>query len=136
MKFVQSVLFSAFLITPVVADTPASEVLSIELNKLASQDNACTLSFVISNGSSQQIDKAVFETVLFDSNGQVHQLTLFDFGILPAGTPRVRQFVVPDVGCGDLRQILFNGIHSCEAASSTCAPLLNVSSRTEIEVLG
>ena len=55
--------------------------------------------------------------MLFDTSGQVDRLTLFDFGTLPAGRPRVRQFTVSGITCEGLGQILINGAHTCDAAS-------------------
>lgn len=112
---------------------------SIELNAVGPGDGACTLTFLVINGHDRPIDKAVYETVLFDGSGQVDRLTLFDFGTLPAGRPRVRQFSVPGLGCGDLGQVLINGAHACSAsglADDACDAGLQVSTRTDVEVVG
>ena len=113
--------------------------LSIELNAAETVGEACKLSFLISNEMEVAIDKVVFETVLFDSDGQVERLTLFDFGTLPLARPRVRQFVIPQTTCEQLGRILFNSANTCEGAgldSSLCESGLLPSSRTAIEVLG
>ena len=112
---------------------------AIELNTVSEGEGNCTLTFMVINGHSVGIDKLVFETVLFDADGAVDRLTLFDFGALPVGRPRVRQFAVPNLTCGDLGRVLFNGLHTCEAEdlnASTCANGLVPTSRVEIEVLG
>ena len=111
--------------------------LSIELNAAQSVEQGCKLSFVISNSHLDTIGKAVFETVIFDANGQVSRLTLFDFGALPSGRPRVRQFVVPGASCDGIGQVLFNGAATCDGlADQGCVKGLSVSSRTKIEVSG
>ncbi|MEL6467623.1 MAG: hypothetical protein AAFQ58_21875 [Pseudomonadota bacterium] len=112
---------------------------AIELNTVSDGEGSCTLTFMVTNGHSVGIDKLVFETVLFDANGAVDRLTLFDFGALPVGRPRVRQFAVPNLACGGLGRVLFNGLHTCEATgleASACADGLVPTSRVEIEVLG
>ena len=122
---------------PVVAqDAPG---LSLELNKLEATDDGCALSFLVVNGHADDIASLVYETVLLDKNGLVDRLTLFDFGALPAGRPRVRQFVVPGLACDALGQVLINGASSCEAGTageSACTDGLDLGSRVDIEVIG
>ncbi|QFT60903.1 hypothetical protein FIU94_18895 (plasmid) [Sulfitobacter sp. THAF37] len=111
----------------------------VELNTAQTTETSCTLTFLVTNGLSTQIDRAVYETVLFDTDGQVDRLTLFDFGTLPPARPRVRQFAVPDLTCDGLGRVLINDAHACEGkglADGTCGTALTTSSRTKIEVIG
>lgn len=111
----------------------------VELNAARTSDGACALSFLVINGHSAPIEKAVYETVLFDSKGQVDRLTLFDFGTLPAGRPRVRQFSVAGLRCEALGRVLINGAHACVApalAEDACDAGLELRSRTDVEVAG
>ncbi len=117
----------------------APPVLSVELNAQASTEAGCLLTFMISNGHAQAIDSAVFETVLFNTAGQVDRLTLFDFGALPAGRPRVRQFVVDGLACDALGQVLINGPSTCTidgAESPLCGASLKLGTRTGTELIG
>ena len=122
------------------AETPApAPALAVELNAAETAEGACTLSFLITNDLSADLDQAVFETVLFDQEGTVERLTLFDFGALPQGRPRVRQFVLPQTDCTGLSRILFNGAETCSGpgiAAGECADRLQLTTRTDIEVLG
>lgn len=130
----------ALLPLPVAAqEGDAAGTLSLELNTTKSVEAGCQLSFLIQNGHDTDIDAAVYETVLLDTEGQVDRLTLFDFGTLPAGRPRVRQFVVPGTGCDGLGQILINGANRCEAGgaeSDLCTKGLELKSRSDVEVIG
>lgn len=120
---------------PVAAQDTAP--LSIELNAQEQTDQGCKLSFLARNATGADINAAVFETVLFDTNGQVDRLTLFDFAALPANKPRLRQFVVPGLQCDALGQVLINGIATCEAdAGEQVCDGLTLSSRTGVEMLG
>lgn len=113
--------------------------LSLELNAAELVGESCRLTFVLSNGLEGEIDGLVAETVLFSSDGAVLLLTLFDFGTLPAGRPRVRQFQVPDTSCNRIGQVLINGIATCTIAgeaSDACADALSVSSRLDIKMEG
>lgn len=120
-------------------ETDLGAAVLVELNAVKSAETTCTLTFLVLNGHETEISKAVYETVLFNSSGQVDRLTLFDFGALPPGRPRVRQFTVPGLTCENLGRILINGAHACDAAeldASACEAGLVVDTRTDIEVIG
>jgi len=113
--------------------------LSIELNLVEANENTCRLTFVAQNGLGADASAVVFETVLFDSQGQVIDLTLFDFQDLPDGSPRVRQFDLGGVACESVGSVLLNDVHACTGPGLTpeiCAVGLRWSSRTDVEVLG
>ncbi|MBF9030057.1 hypothetical protein HKCCE3408_06595 [Rhodobacterales bacterium HKCCE3408] len=133
-------LASALSLAPAVAqETDLAGHLGVELNATDPADGACALTFLVTNGLDADIDRAVFEIVLFDTSGTVMQLTLFDFGDLPAGRPRVRQFSVPGISCADIGRVLLNGTTACEGEGiepDACAATLAPFSRTDIEVIG
>jgi hypothetical protein len=136
---IAAILHVSALVLPASAQDDLGARLSIELNQTESRDAGCTLSFLVQNGHPADVTRAVFETVLFDAAGQVERLTLFDFGTLPAGRPRVRQFVVPDAKCEDLGRVLINGAETCEAeglSADACTRDLRLDSRVGIEVIG
>ncbi len=113
--------------------------LSIELNTLSQQDNACRLIFLVHNSMGKDLEKAVFETVLFKADGSVDRLTLFDFQKLPQGRPRVRQFDIPGLDCDALGRVLINDVHACSGDGITgtdCIDALKLSTKTTVEVLG
>ncbi|MEP4194801.1 MAG: hypothetical protein ABJL99_04110 [Aliishimia sp.] len=120
-------------------ETDLTGKIAVELNAAQTTDTSCTLTFMITNGLKVQVDRVVYETVLFDTMGQVNRLTLFDFGTLPPARPRVRQFAVPDLTCDQLGRVLFNGANACEGTDlvdGICGTGLLPSSRTSIEVIG
>lgn len=69
----------------------------------------------IPKGHSSSVTKAVCETVLFNTAGQLDRLTLFDLAALPQGRPRVRQFSVSGMTRKGLSQVLVNCAHTREA---------------------
>ncbi|KIC39066.1 hypothetical protein RA27_18145 [Ruegeria sp. ANG-R] len=113
--------------------------ISLELNSVQEVDGACRLSFVVDNQTGMDIDEAVFETVIFDTEGGVVTLSLFDFRELPLNRPRVRQFDLPGMACDSLGRALINGANSCVingSQSDVCQSALSLSSRIEVELLG
>lgn len=125
---------------PTVAqDNDVTGKIAVELNAAETQGDSCVLTFMITNSTSVEAAKIVYETVLFDATGQVNRLTLFDFGTVPPARPRVRQFSVPQLSCENLSRVLFNGAHSCEGEGldeTVCDAGFVPSSRVKIEVLG
>lgn len=128
---------------PVVAPAQSAEDVSsrlfLELNAVQDVGGGCRLSFLVRNGTGAAIDKAVFETVIFDTLGGVVKLSLFDFHDLPADRPRVRQFDLPGMTCDTMGQVLINGASSCVvggAESGVCHEALLLNSRLAVELLG
>jgi hypothetical protein len=118
------------------SDTPA---LLIELNVVAPQEGACRLIFLAENSLGADLSSLVMEAVVFDREGAVTLLTLFDFRELPDARPRVRQFDLADTDCTSLGRVLLNDVHACVGEGITaaaCKAGLRWSSRTEVEVLG
>ncbi|MEP1330744.1 hypothetical protein [Pseudophaeobacter sp.] len=126
---------TAGTVTAAAADTPG---ISIELSAVEEVGASCTLSFVVKNTHAKKIVQAVYETVLFDAQGQVARLTLLDFQDLPAGRLRVRQFQFPHA-CADISRVLINGAETCSApglSAGACSEHLQLQSHTEMELLG
>lgn len=107
----------------------------LELNRVDQIDTACRLTFMARNGLAEDIGSFALETVLIDAEGRVAQLTVFDFGALPAGTPRVRQFDLAELRCDTLGRVLINGVAEC-AGPVDCAERLRFETRTELELIG
>lgn len=113
--------------------------LSVELNTVQDVNSACRLTFLINNATGTAIDQAVFETVIFDTQGSVVSLSLFDFRDLPSDRPRVRQFDLSGTTCETVGRTLINGASTCVvggADSDLCQKALTLSSRVGVELLG
>ncbi|MEM9709378.1 MAG: hypothetical protein AAF871_11345 [Pseudomonadota bacterium] len=120
-------------------DVEAGPSLGLELNSASESENACRLTFLVSNELGIDVASLVLEIVVFKASGGLDRLTLFDFQEIPAGRPRVRQFDVSDVPCGDIGSVLVNGVDACDGAgldTSSCLDALTLSSRTGIDMLG
>ncbi|MBK0328970.1 hypothetical protein I5535_16955 [Rhodobacteraceae bacterium F11138] len=121
------------------AGNTASARLFLELNTVQDVGEACRLTFLVRNETGTSIDKAVFETVIFDRSDGVISLSLFNFRDMPADRPRVRQFELPDIACDSVGQVLINGANSCivdGAESAVCETELSPNSRLDVELLG
>lgn len=144
-RFKGASVFSACFLVAVTGSALAEEpvapttFLSIELNTLTQQGGACRMVFVVENTLGSDLATAVFETVLFQTDGSVDRLTLFDFQALPQGRPRVRQFDIPDTKCESIGRVLINDVHACKGEGindTDCIKGLKLSTKTSVEVLG
>ncbi|SEN31467.1 hypothetical protein SAMN04488077_11534 [Roseovarius tolerans] len=125
---------------PEPAQAAERVALTITLNAAAATEaGGCRLSFVIRNDLGTAIDSLVAEAVLFDAEGRVTTMTLFDFGAVPEGRPRVRQFDLAGQGCDAIGGVLINGIGTCEGnglSPAACVDGLRLASETRIKVTG
>ncbi|WP_417207658.1 hypothetical protein [Antarctobacter sp.] len=138
-SFATTCLAAALAAGSVAAQDVQGAHLSIELNALEPVEDACRMSFLIQNGHATDIEQAVYEAVLFDTDGKVNRMTLFDFGALPAARPRVRQFVISDLPCAALGRLLINGAETCSGEGivpGACTKGLELRSRTDVEIIG
>ncbi|MBE1291734.1 MAG: hypothetical protein GJ677_04510 [Rhodobacteraceae bacterium] len=143
MRLFSRVLACVLTLVPSVALAQADDIteagVSLELNAVQDVESGCRFTFVANNNSGTSIEKAVFETVIFDTDGAVVRLSLFDFRALPERRPRVRQFDVPGMTCASIGQTLINGVNSCivnGTENSVCSDGLQLNSRITIKLLG
>ncbi|WP_322895331.1 MULTISPECIES: hypothetical protein [unclassified Yoonia] len=133
---VRTLILALAVATPAAAQDAGT--ITLDLNRLDPVEQACRLTFVADN-TLADLSALSLETVLFDQDGRVAALTLFDFGEVPQSTRRVRQFDVAGQDCADIAQVLVNGVASCtgEALDKTiCAQALRVTGSVEnVEVL-
>jgi len=135
MRLPLCALACLILAAPALAQADAAPALSLELNRVDPLDGACRLTFMAENGFDTGLEALSLETVLIDTEGRVERLTLFDFGALPAGVPRVRQFDIPGLDCAALGRVLINGVSEC-GGSQDCGGALRLNSRSDVEVIG
>ena len=114
--------------TPALAQQSTTPALSLTLNStMTTEEGGCRLIFVLQNDLGAALERLVAS------------LTLFDFGALPEGRPRVRQFDLAGQGCDGIGAVLINGIGTCDGAGlapGACIGALHLASETEIEVTG
>lgn len=104
------------------ADTPG---VTLELNTLQQEAAACRMSFVMQNQMATDIEKLVFEIVVFDGDKRVARILAIDVGALPKAKTRVRQFDLKDMRCDNVGRVLLNDIKDCAGTGLTAALCLS-----------
>ncbi len=82
--------------------------LAIQLNKLENNGGSCRMTYVITNGTGQQVAAASYEMAVYGKDNAVTNLIVLDFGRLVSGSTQVVQFDLPDTGCKDVTRISVN----------------------------
>lgn len=119
-----------------VAQDSQTGRIGLELNRLEQNGEACRLTFVVSNELGSDLSGSGFEMVIFDGNGLVRLMTVFDFGALPTGKTVVKRFELPDTGCGSVSRILVNSAARCSGPgieAPQCSAALTTTNRTETD---
>lgn len=132
-------LFMATLIATVGMGAPVqaqdkTPKISVELNNLKPSQGGCQIIFVVKNDLGKKLEKVSYEVVLFDGDGLVDRMTIFDFKALNVGKTKVRQFNLTGTDCSKISRILINGAKECKGAEAdACMSNLITNNRTAIE---
>lgn len=116
----------------------SSGKISLELNDAKQNSLHCRLTFVIQNGSGQDIEQLVLETVLFNTKSQVEKIIRLNFGALPIEKTRVKQFDLKQKQCANIKRILVNDIITCKGTALSapkCLKLVQPSTKTGIALI-
>ena len=120
---------------PAASADDAGRQFALELNALGANEAGCRISFVATNALRSDLEKASFEVVLFNSDGLVEKMLVLDFGALPAGKTKVRQFDLSGLSCERISRLLVNDVAECKGADvarGDCLAALTTSNRTAI----
>jgi len=98
---------------------PAGETgtLSIQLNKLEADGDACRAYIVLENASGIAFEGLRLDLVLFDVDGVIARRLAVDAAPLAAGKTSVRVFGIGNVACDDIGRVLLNDILVCQDAA-------------------
>ncbi|MBB4303204.1 hypothetical protein GGD81_002247 [Rhodobium orientis] len=124
------VLLAVSMVTP----AGAAESLPMELNKAATVAGKCRVTMVVRNGLARPLSALSVDVVVFDKEGGVAGYSALNFGALPAGKMRVRQYDIAEMPCAEISRLLINDIRKCgEGGEAQCLGLLEPSSRLDID---
>ncbi len=106
----------------------------LELNKLATQNHACELTFLIENKMTTEVKKLALEFAFLDEKGQLSKLATLNFGTLISGRPKIAQFGLTDTSCENLSKIFINSASECVGISEgDCIGMISKTNKTSVE---
>ena len=108
--------------------------ISVELNNLKPSQDGCQIIFVVKNNLGRKLEKVSYEVVLFDGEGLVDRMTIFNFQTLNDGKTKVRQFNLAGTDCTKISRVLINSAKECKGANEdACMSNLITNNKTAIE---
>lgn len=111
--------------------------IGFELNKLASEGNACQAYFVFDNQGTLDYQELKVDLVVFESDGEIERRFAMQIAPLEAKKRTVKLFELKDMDCDKIGSLLVNGVLECKAGSkskSDCLDLLDPSSRVDVKL--
>jgi hypothetical protein len=118
-KLLSCLSLAAMLLVPLPAS--ASE-LTIDLNKLETQNGNCRLTMVIVNDKAAAAQSLRADLVMFGKDGVVAKRLAVDLGPVPASKTIVKAFDVSGLACDGIGSILLNDVPACQFGAGTSAP--------------
>lgn len=138
MKLVMMLALASLGLAPLAlsAQEPGKDQVAIELNKLEQVDDACRIYMVVRNGSTAY-ESFKLDVVLFNTDGVIASRVAVGMGPLRAERPTVKLFDVQDQPCEGIGSLLVNEVLECRPAeaASDCLARIEVSSRTDVQIL-
>ncbi len=111
--------------------------ISLELNKLETNEGYCRAYFLFSNTDDKRYEDVKFDIAIFDKDGIVLKRLAISAGTLRVGKRTLKLFDIDGLACGDIGEVLVNDMLSCQAGGkpvADCIDLVTVSSRAEAKV--
>jgi hypothetical protein len=132
-----ALLFAAMTFLAVGSAAHAgSDALSIELNKLESQDHGCRAYLVVTNKSTTTYQVLKLDLVLFQPDGVIGRRFAIDLGPLKSDKRAVKLFDIDATSCEQVGSFLINDVLECKAESGPipdCLAEITTSSLTKAQ---
>lgn len=110
---------------------------SVELNKLESQQSSCRAYLVIDNQSAKSFDALKLDLVLFQTDGIIGRRFALDLAPIKVKKRSVKLFDLDGVKCETIGSFLINDVMDCKAGGadeSGCMDLLALSTRSNVQL--
>lgn len=108
--------------------------LSVELNKLEPGDGGgCQAFFLFRNDTGKSFEGFEMSLAIMDAGGVIDRLLSIDAAPLPVQRTTLKLFAIPEIGCGDISEILLHDMASCKPQNEDeidCFPIIELGSRT------
>lgn len=121
------------------AEEPAADAgakLSMELNKLETQDNACRTYLVFKNETDSSFKTLKLDLVVFGTDGVVAKRLAVEAAPLAADKTSLKVFDIGDVTCDKVGQLLLNDVTACadqDGEIDECIAKLDLKSRGDVD---
>lgn len=127
-SLVAAAAFAAFGVPAIAADS----TVTVELNKLEPNGDACRASLMLHNGAGTAFDSLKLDLVLLDNDGIVANRLAVETAPLTVGKTSLKVFDFADQQCGEVGRVLLNDVLACHDINGPRQDCLDVVSPTSL----
>ncbi|EAQ03141.1 hypothetical protein OB2597_13393 [Pseudooceanicola batsensis HTCC2597] len=113
--------------------------LTVELNKFEPAEGAgCRAFFLFRNRTGKAFEGFEMSLAILDGNGVIDRLLNIDAAPLPVARTTLKLFEIPEIGCGDISEILLHAIDTCQPQNeenTDCFPMVDLVSRAPADLV-
>ena len=121
------------------AQTAESGKLIVELNKFEeNKAGGCRAFFLFRNQTKLTFEGFEMSLAILNTGGIIDRLLSIDAAPISAARTTLKLFEIPEIGCGDISEILLHELASCKPQNADeldCFPLLDLISRTPAKLV-
>jgi len=131
-------LFLIFAAVPVAHAQNGAQGVTLELNKLEPQENACRAYLVLQNGTESEFSSLRLDLVAFDTDGIVAKRLAIEAAPLPPGKTSLKLFDMLDLSCDVIGHLLLNSVLACgdqNGERTDCLDLVGVSAKPGLSLI-
>lgn len=131
-------LFLIFAAVPVAHAQSGAQDVTLELNKLEPQANACRAYLVLQNGTESAFSSLRLDLVAFDTDGIVAKRLAVEAAPLPPSKTSLKLFDMSDLSCDGIGHFLLNSVLACADQSgerTDCLDLVGVSAKPGLRLI-
>ncbi len=125
-----AVALSLALMGPALAETGR---LTVELNKVEDVDGGgCRAFFLFRNETGKTLEGFEMSLAILNSGGVIDRLLTIDAAPLPASRTTLKLFEIPELGCGDISEVLLHDVPACKPQNEDeidCFQIMDLVSR-------
>lgn len=107
--------------------------LTVELNKVEeAETGGCRAFFLFRNATATTLEGFEMSLAILDGNGVIDRLLTVDAAPLPAARTTLKLFEVPDLGCGQISEVLLHDVATCKPQNADeidCFAIMDLVSR-------
>ena len=131
-------LFLILAAVPVAHAQNGAQEVTLELNKLEPQENACRAYLVLQNGTESEFSSLRLDLVAFDTDGIVAKRLAIEAAPLPPGKTSLKLFDMLDLSCDVIGHLLLNSVLACgdqNGERTDCLDLVGVSAKPGLSLI-
>lgn len=127
-----TIAMGALFCAPLAAGAETGR-LTVELNKVEeAEGGGCRAFFLFRNETGKTFEGFEMSLAILDGDGVIDRLLTVDAAPLPVARTTLKLFEIPELGCGDVSEVLLHDVTACKPQNedpADCFALMDLVSR-------